>query len=109
VSSVTSPHRLTDERLAWLAAKPYCEQHARKAGSRGSLAGILFPRGLGTAVLRSERYTNTMADYSFAVDDVSRKLTADERAALRAANVLPAWFLPAIDRRFNDLRAQRKG
>jgi len=104
---VTAPHHLSDGRLAWLAAKSYCEQRARKAASRGWFGEILAG-GRGTATLRRERYQDAMGDYGFAVDDVSRKLTADDRAALRAANVLPAWFLPEVDRRFNDLR-QRRG
>jgi hypothetical protein len=105
---MTEPHRLTDERLAWLAAKPYSEQRASKR-SRGWLSVILSVFGMAPAAERSERYGDAMADYGNAVDDLSRKLTADERAALRSSNVLPDWFLPAVDQRFTEIRAWRKG
>ena len=106
---MAAPERLSDERLAWLAAKPYCDQRARKVGARGWLAVVLSVFGLGTAVERREGYSDAMALYGIAVDDVSRKLTAEERPALRTVGVLPGWFLPAVEQRFNDLRAQRRG
>ena len=105
---MTEPQRLTDERLAWLAAKPYCAQRATKA-SRGWLAVVLSIVGMAPAAERSERFGDTMADYGIAVDDVSRKLAADERAVLRSQNALPDWFLPAVEQQFAELRAWRKG
>jgi hypothetical protein len=104
---MTEAHRLTDERLAWLAATPSCEQRAAKR-SRGWLSVALSVFGMAPAAERGEWYRDAMADYGIAVDDLSRKLTADERAALRSSNVLPDWFLPAVDQRFTEIRAWRK-
>lgn len=105
---MTEPRRLTDERLAWLAAEPHYEQRAAK-GSRGWLSAVPSVFGMAPAANRSEWYGGAMADSGIAVDDPSRKLTADERSVLRSSNVLPDWFLPAVDQRFAEVRAWRKG
>ena len=104
--AVSTPHRLTDERLAWLAAKEYCDRQARAAGPFLWLA-ILVSFGRAAAEWR-RGIADKLMDYGLAVDDVSRRLTAEERATLRAANRLPDWFIPAVEERFKAIRRQRR-
>jgi len=105
VIAVSTPDRLTDERLAWLAAKDYCDRQARVTGPLAWLA-ILLTRGRAAGVRRL-RVQDKLMDYGLAVDDVSRRLTAEERATLRAANQLPDWFIPAVEERFKAIQRQR--
>jgi len=97
---------LTDERLAWLAAREYCDRQARATGAFFWLS-LLFGFGAGARVWR-RRVKEKLMDYGIAVDDVSRRLTAEERATLRAINRLPDWFFAAVDDRFAAIRRQRR-
>ena len=106
---MSDPIRLTDERLAWLAARDYCTKRARSHRPAFWLfyvVGVIVTVG-GVARMRRMGIDEKLADYAFAVDDVARRLTPEDRAKLRADNVLPAWFLPATEERFHLLRRHR--
>jgi hypothetical protein len=99
---VSAPHRLTDERLAWLAAKEYCE---RQASAHGPFFWVFVVLSAGRAAQTWRRgIKDKLMDYGVAVDDLARRLSPEERATLRAANQLPAWFFPAVEARFASIR-----
>jgi hypothetical protein len=95
---VTTPARLTDERLAWLAVRDYCDRQASGHSGGFWLATILTRRG--GASTRGEQRRKKMEAYAFIVDDLVRHLSPEERAHLRASKTLPDWFLPRVDEEF---------
>ncbi|GAA4209545.1 hypothetical protein [Actinocatenispora rupis] len=111
---MTQPtHRLTDERLCWLAVRDHCARRSRRRGVLGWLTLLATAsRGggsgrAGTAMVGEEQrdaMTGKMGDYAFAVDDAARTLRPDERAHLRATGEVPDWFLADVERRFIALR-----
>jgi hypothetical protein len=76
---------------------------------RAYAAACYLAGARGSAEHRRRRIADVMADYGICVDNVARKLAPDERAALRATNVLPALFLPEVEQRYKALKAQRQG
>jgi hypothetical protein len=105
--------RLRDEQLAWLAVRDGLQRHDRgRITSRigafldrrslraareritGPSAGRSGGAGLGDVeVAPSSSY---MIRSSLAVNEVSRRLSDQERATLRATGQLPDWFLPEV-------------
>ncbi|MEV6525850.1 hypothetical protein AB0M43_28290 [Longispora sp. NPDC051575] len=103
---MTETHRLTDERLAWLAMRDHCAQKSRRTGIMGFLSRIQFAGDDDTA--HTDRRSEKMQDYGLAVDDVARDLTPAERVALRETGLLPGWFTDAVEKRYAEIvRAQR--
>jgi hypothetical protein len=102
---VTNPLRKSDERLAWLAAKDYCTKKSWTPPPGYGLMLILTV-GMISRIYR-EKAKETMRDYSFAVEDVTRRLSADERTVLRTRGTLPDWFLTAADAELVKVRRSR--
>ncbi|BCJ36497.1 hypothetical protein Athai_40000 [Actinocatenispora thailandica] len=109
--SQPTTHRLTDERLAWLAVRDHFAAVARRLGVLGTAALILAflgggGRSRGAMVADDQRHamTGKLGDYAFAVDDAARTLNKDERARLRATGEVPDWFVADVERRFKELR-----
>jgi len=111
--------RLRDERLAWLAVRNDLDKiirHSFMGRIRILIGGRRRSRAreqtislrLGHAQ-RPTRPDRTMGDvdlpplankqmvkYSIAVHDVSSRMSAEERAVLRATGKVPPWFLDAV-------------
>ncbi|WP_412540149.1 hypothetical protein R8Z50_30690 [Longispora sp. K20-0274] len=103
---MTETHRLTDERLAWLAMRDYCDQKSRKTGLLGFISRVMSAGDANND--HSERRSDKMMDYGLAVDDVARELTPAERTRLRETGMLPGWFVEAVEDRYQKIvRAQR--
>ena len=105
--------RLRDEQLAWLAVRDELRNHERRritsrigafldrrnlrmARERitGSAGGRSGASGLGDVdVAPSSSY---MVRASLAVNEVSRRLSDEERATLRATGQVPDWFRPEV-------------
>ena len=102
--------RVNDDRLCWLAVRDRLGSRARRLGPFG-LLGILAGRSRGATRLggdlRREAASDRMSDYAIAVDRASGRLSAQERAHLRATGELPPWFLDAVEQRAAELRRQR--
>ncbi|GIL25222.1 hypothetical protein [Actinocatenispora comari] len=102
-------HRLTDERLAWLAVRDHFGKVSRKRGVLGVVLlvlGSMRRRSAGGMVNDEQRdaMSDKLGDYAFAVDDAARTLSKDERARLRATGQVPDWFVADVQRRFAELR-----
>lgn len=102
---MSESYRLTDDRLAWLAAKPYCAAQAAKLPPLFWLSVVLSVGRAASVHRRSQG--DRMSDYAMAVDGLVSRLSAPERVALRSTNQLPPWFLPAVDERYGQLRRRR--
>jgi hypothetical protein len=104
-------HRLTDERLAWLAVRDHFGALSRRRGVLRT-AGLILAfmggggRSRGAMVAEDQRdaMTGKLGDYAFAVDDAARTLSRDERVRLRATGQVPDWFVPDVERRCAELR-----
>ncbi|GIG62366.1 hypothetical protein Lfu02_67380 [Longispora fulva] len=99
---MTESHRLTDERLAWLAMRDYCDEKSRRTGIMGFLSRIQTPGA------NNERRSAKMMDYGLAVDDVARDLTPAERAELRRTGMLPGWFVESVEARYAEIVRGRR-
>lgn len=102
-------HRLTDERLAWLAVRDHFGALSRKRGVLGAILLVLASmrrRSAGGMVNDEQRdaMSDKLGDYGFAVDDAARTLSRDERVRLRATGEVPDWFIADVERRFAELR-----
>jgi hypothetical protein len=104
--------RLRDEQLAWLAVQDELRRHDRgRITSR--IGAFLDRRSLRMAReritgSRSGRARRDLGDVeltpsspymvrsSLAVNEVSQRLSDQERATLRATGQLPDWFLPEV-------------
>jgi hypothetical protein len=92
---VTTQPPLSDERLAWLAARDHCRTRAE---SHSPIFWLFIVLSFGRAAwTRRAQTEDKMNDYAFVVDDLARRLSPDERMRLRATGKLPDWFLPAVD------------
>jgi cell division inhibitor SulA len=102
-----APEKLTDERLCWLAVR---EDLARKANNGPGITLIKIltarSRGRGRAgrSTASELVSDRMTRYAVAVDELAGKLSREERATLRTAGTVPAWFLGEVERRSAELK-----
>jgi hypothetical protein len=85
---------LTDDRLAWLAVKPYIDSKTRPSFLL-RLAGALTG-GPGMAVAR-EGANDKVHTYAFAVGDAVQDLTAEDRAMLRRTGQVPDWFIGRVE------------
>jgi hypothetical protein len=108
--------KLRDERLAWLAVR----DELRRRGTNNPFKALIRVtaaarpqakmRRDGTAVagLRGNEdidiVKGRMMRYAYAVDDVAKRLSAEERQVLRATGEVPGWFLPEVHRRYRELR-----
>lgn len=117
------PGEATDERLAFLAAKPYLARRARpwwmpffRIIEAGGGSAYVADRGMakvgGGGVLyrrtiTSEMHSDRMADEVVACDIAAQSLSADERMTLRRTGELPPWFFPRIDQEVTNLKRQR--
>jgi hypothetical protein len=101
-------HRLTDERLAWLAVRDHFSAKSRKRGVLGVIVLVLAARRRSAGGMVNDEQRDAMSDrlgdYAFAVDDAARTLSKDERVRLRATGEVPDWFLADVERRFAELR-----
>jgi hypothetical protein len=101
------PPQLTDERLAWLAVRNDLNNQSRpnslrtflqRLGRSRTAGSIYTSRGAYGQVNQADDFTSRkMQTYAIAVDELSRRLSKDERAVLRSTGKVPAWFLPAIN------------
>jgi hypothetical protein len=100
---MTNPS-LTDERLAWIAAREALRTSSQGGLFRRVLLGLLSGRRTGSrhvtmthagSELQADIVGEKMMRYSIVVDELSRKLSDEERVTLRATGQLPEWFLPA--------------
>lgn len=112
--------QLSDDRLAWLAMRGYCESQARRQGPFGWLL-VLFAGGRPVRYsttylplisnsggeLRREIRNDRMLNYSLAVDSCAQRLTPEERLALRSWGQLPEWFVTAVDEEYKIVRKRR--
>ena len=107
---MTESVRLTDERLAWLAAQDYCAARAKHLNpALRALAVFVAILSVGrSARVRRAAVQQKQIDYGFAVDTVADRLSADERTVLRATRALPAWFYPAVEGEFEAIRRRRR-
>ncbi len=89
--------QLTDERLAWLAVRDQVREMS-KPGGIGALLGVLkFMLAGGSRRGEAEEEMNDkMKKYAIAVDDLSRRLTREDRLVLRSTGAVPPWFLDAV-------------
>jgi hypothetical protein len=119
-------HDVTDERLAFLAARASLARRANPwwmslvriievGGPRGTRGMSASPSrgGFSTGytsrrTLTSEYVGHRMAYYVVACDDLAGKLSAEERRALRATGELPEWFLPAVEGHVRASRADER-
>ncbi len=102
--------RLTDERLCWLAVRDHLDRKSSKIGVMGFINIFVGGRGGGAGEagdLRRAKRADKMGDYGFAVSDAAERLTAEERAKLRAHGEVPDWFLADVERRFAEIRKAR--
>jgi hypothetical protein len=113
---VTSP-QLTDERLAWLAVRGQLKDLSQPNGvlhffmrlgrARSSMGSVYTARGPYGQVNQDADFTSRkMRTYAVAVDELSRRLTKDERAVLRESRTVPAWFMPAVIEEAKKIRIQ---
>ncbi len=105
-------HRLTDERLCWLAVRDELDRRTRSGlamtmlrlfASNSCRAGVTPVRSVSGDMI-SER----LMDYAFAVDELAASLDVEERATLRATGEVPAWFLPRVEERARQIRRAGK-
>jgi hypothetical protein len=103
---------LTDERLAFLAAKDAMKKHSRPrfltlwriitvGGGRMTTRGMALSRSGGMYLVSD--YAQDLAweafePYVIACDKVAAGLSQEERRILRGTGELPAWFLPDVYR-----------
>jgi hypothetical protein len=105
--------RLRDERLAWLAVRDDLHRTDRRRIS-SRVAAILDRRNRAAARARitgphdGRRHDPGLGDVdvpasstymirsSLAVDEVSRRLSVEERVALRETGRVPDWFLDEV-------------
>ncbi|QKW21545.1 hypothetical protein HUT16_23005 [Kitasatospora sp. NA04385] len=106
---------LPDERLCWLAVREQLGRRAAGPGAFGWLTALFayksgrFGRqAAGLAGdLRRDRASGRLHAYAFAVDTAAEKLTAGERAHLRATGEVPDGFLAEVERLVAERRAKR--
>jgi hypothetical protein len=88
---------LNDDRLAWLAIKPYIVDKTRPSfwwrllgtlGRRGAVAS-----GHEAREIASEKRTS----YAFAVGDAVQELSREDRAMLRRTGQVPDWFIARVE------------
>lgn len=106
---------LTDERLAFLAARPYLEVRARPWWSKTLV--LLSGRGrthvwrdgmpIYSGSAATHLQTVRMLDYVVAADIAAQRLSAEERVVLRKEGTLPQWFLPAVEDAYQSVRKRR--
>ncbi|MEV0271949.1 MAG: hypothetical protein HOV71_09650 [Hamadaea sp.] len=92
-------HRLTDERLCWLAVRDQIE-----AKTRPSLLMRILSAGssrYGHDEARSHQRDH-MGAYAEAVFDAAQELSADDRRILRRNGVVPDWFLARVRELYRD-------
>jgi hypothetical protein len=115
---------VTDERLAFLAAKPYLVRRSRpwwlpffriiEAGGGSAYVadrgmakvgggGVLYRRTI-TAEMRDDR----MSEQVLACDTAAQSLSDEERVTLRRTGELPAWFFARIDEEVAKLKQERR-
>lgn len=117
-------YELSDERLAWLAMRDYCQKRSNKGIVKflmrfmggGNASYNVRSRGTqmtvhtgasGARAMRNELTSGKMMDYSIAVDTCSQRLSDKERQLLRTARKLPEWFTAAVEAEMKTLRPQR--
>jgi hypothetical protein len=101
---VTVPN-LRDERLCGLAVRDELRRRSRRTpGHVLSMAMIGLVGWFGNDT-KHEHLSRRMEFYSLAVDSVARRLSAAERATLRATGQVPTWFLAEVCREY---RAERR-
>jgi hypothetical protein len=98
---------LTDERLAWLAVRDELQRRSSRGFGQfllrlgGAMPGV---QGNGMSITSRvsaptgarEQRNARMVRYGIAVDDLSRRLSPDERTTLREHGTVPDWFLPLV-------------
>jgi hypothetical protein len=100
------PAPISDDRLAWTALQERLDRIGRRA-PLGAVIASIAPPGAGDA--RSAVHSTRMSLYHIAVTDMVAQLRPAERRALRHRGAVPAWFLPAVLRRYAELRRTSAG
>jgi hypothetical protein len=95
------PPPVPDDKLAWLAVRERLDRIGRRA-PLGAVVASIAPPGSGDA--RSAVHGTRMSLYHIAVSELAGRLRPAERRALRNRGTVPAWFLPAVLRRYAELR-----
>jgi hypothetical protein len=124
MTSWAPPPGTSDERLAFLAVQPLLAGlskpwYARlfriiEAGAGSSVIGdrgmAKVPNGglLMKRSITSELAGDQMASLVLACEQLSGRLTDDERQALRSSGTLPNYFLPELQREAKEIRQQWK-
>jgi hypothetical protein len=97
------PPQLTDERLAWLAVRKDLRTMSVPHPALRILFALVRVRTGGRRLAWSGE-TNVADDmkdkkmrvYAVAVDELSRRLSKEERVVLRSSGTVPAWFMPEV-------------
>jgi hypothetical protein len=99
---------LSDQRLCWLAAR---EQLRRRPPGRPARTGfgevLSWLNRAVSRVIMPDQNRELRSDQMAAaavVDDLSRRLTPQERQLLRQTGDVPDWFLPAVYASVEQLR-----
>ncbi len=108
--------KLRDERLAWLAVRDELRHRGTNNPVKALIRVLAAARpqakmrrdGTAVAGLRGTEGIDVvrgpMMRYAYAVDDVAKRLSDEERRVLRETGAVPDWFLPAVHRRSRELR-----
>ncbi|MFL6098363.1 MAG: hypothetical protein ACJ71T_00235 [Actinomycetales bacterium] len=90
---------LRQERLAWLAARPYLDRIHRKWWHVLTRVMRARNRPRGTVWIRDHIETDDLSkslqQASLVIDDLAGRFSPYEREVLRRTGLLPEWFWPA--------------
>ncbi len=87
--------QLTDERLAWLAVRDEVQELCKPAAVVRILRVIIRRRAVDRGI-QNEITDDKMRVYAIAVDELSRRLTREDRLVLRSTGKVPEWFMPTV-------------
>ena len=104
-----SAEPLSDQRRCWLAVREQLRRRPPGRPARTGFGEVLswFNRALSRVIMPAanrEFRSDQMAAAAVVVDDLSRRLTPQERQLLRQTGDVPDWFLPAVYASFEQSR-----
>lgn len=97
--------RLRDERLCWLAVRDRLNRSAGRNPVNIAVRVLSVIRlpwfwyRPGKDTPTESAISTSMMRYAVVVDELSQRLTPEERAVLRGTGRVPDWFLPEVRRR----------
>jgi hypothetical protein len=92
---VTVP-QLSDERLAWLAVRDDLRNRSKSGSYLVIILRFLLLRPPPRDDPGQDATSKQMRRYAIVVDDLSRRLSKEDLATLRATGRVPEWFLPLV-------------